>query len=242
LRAAPILLAIALLAVGGASSPVHLEPPFKKGTPDNWSFENNPIPRYADLSDEQRRKESQATDHLSGNYYCPAVVASRFNIYSNTYPRFGLMADDPRAFQRFLLSAAERTDHGSDVCFPSELLERVVGSGKNRCNFYEGKEDVDWVLQDDIDKVIDLIEARQIFMIERMILDPTLIKSNETVLDTKIYLMQLSEGRDWMQEQRERWRRQMLERDPERYQFIVEAAKDNDFRSVLRSNPPCFKD
>ena len=77
LRAALILLTVAMLALSGGSSPVHLEPPVTIDMPDEWSLKNKTVPRFSDLSDSEMELEMQATHHLDANDFCPAFVASK---------------------------------------------------------------------------------------------------------------------------------------------------------------------
>ncbi|MCJ8310044.1 MAG: hypothetical protein HRU27_06220 [Rhizobiaceae bacterium] len=240
--AALSLLLAALLALGGASSPAHLEPPFLYVSPDEWSFENKPVARIDELPSNVLDDAVNGLDETGAQDPCPIIVGHRYTYYQKAYPRFSLIADDPRAFQLFLHNAAERIRDDADGCLPSMLIDRIIDSGSDRCNFNVGKEYDDPVLRDDIDKVIELVEARHEVMVLQFSWNSTLIRSNEWLDDTKLYLMELGMKPDSYTFPRDLLLEAVFERDPDRYNFIVEAAKRNDFRAVLRTNPPCRPD
>ena len=240
--AALSLLMAALLVLSGASSPAHLEPPFLYVSPDEWSFENKPVARIDELPSDVLDDAVNGLDETGAQDPCPIIVGHRYTYYQKTYPRFSLIADDPRAFQLFLHNAAERIRDDADGCLPSMLIDRIIDSGSDRCNFNVGKEYDDPVLRDDIDKVIELVEARHEVMVLQFSWNSTLIRSNEWLDDTKLYLMELGMKPDSYTFPRDLLLEAVFERDPDRYDFIVEAAKRNDFRAVLRTNPPCRPD
>ena len=185
---------------------------------------------------------TDAVHCLRGVHRSLCSVGHRYTYYQKTYPRFSLIADDPRAFQLFLHNAAERITDDADGCLPSMLISRIIDSGSNRCNFNVGKEYDDPVLRDDIDKVIELVEARHAVIVVQFSLTSTLIRSNQLLIDTELYLMELGIKPDRYFSPRDLLLERLFERDPDRYNFIVEAAKRNDFRAVLRTNPPCWPD
>ena len=242
ISAATILLVFAFLALSGASSPVHLEPPFLHVTPAEWSFENKPVARFDELPHEVLMDQMELTERLQPTRFCFGAVAARYLYYLESYPRFNLIADNPRAFQLFLHNAIERSNELVDDCFPLHLLERIMGSGNHLCNFMVGKEINDPVLLDDVNKVIELVEARHTIMVHRLFSVPTQTNSNRLLTDTYVYLMELNLGPENSREGRDFLLIELIERDPDRYDFIVEAARRNDFRAVLRTNPPCRQD
>ena len=242
ISAAPILLVFAFLALSGASSPAHLEPPFLYMTPDEWPFENKPVAKFDEMPSVDRDKILDAVEDLPSEEYCPTLLAFRYQYYQNIYPRFGLIADDPRAYQLFLHNAVERSVQPKEICPPSQLMERIVDSGTHRCNLNLDQEYFDPVLRDDIDKVIELVEARHASMVEAMISTPSLTRSNSLHADTEIYLLELNVVPDWAHGGSDIMLEDLFERDPNRYDFIIEAARRNDFRAVLRTNPPCWQD
>ena len=239
LRAAPFLLTLAMLVFGTAFSPFQNAPSFQTQPPEEWSFEDNPVPMADQLTPEDLRREMNATEALGVNDFCPATVAFRYIIYRETYPRFELIADSPRAFQRFLHNAAERAIVDGDLCFPMELVRRYRDSGSNRCNFGIGSQVTDHVLRQDFDQIILLVEKRHIMTVEYLLQPLTYIESNKLLLSTKIYLMQFLQDPNMLKRRRADWHAEMMAQDPKRYAFIIEAAKRNDFRAVLRTNPPC---
>ena len=241
--AALSLLLAALLVLGGASSPAHLEPPFLYMSPDEWAFDNKPVARMDELPPDVLEDALKGMEEISiGDNACPFLAELRYAHYQKAYPRFSLIADDPRAFQLFLHNAAERITDDADGCLPSMLISRIIDSGSNRCNFNVGKEYDDPVLRDDIDKVIELVEARHAVIVVQFSLTSTLIRSNQLLIDTELYLMELGIKPARYFSPRDLLLERLFERDPDRYNFIVEAAKRNDFRAVLRTNPPCRPD
>ena len=242
ISAAPILLVFALLALSGASRPAHLEPQFLYMTPDEWPFENKPVAKIDEMPRVDRDRILDAIKDLPSNEYCPAVLDFRLQYYQKTYPRFSLIADDPRAYQLFLHNAVERSDRPGEICSPSLLIKRIVNAGTDRCNLNLDLEYTDPVLRDDIDKVIELVEARNASMVDALISTPSLTRSNNLLTDSVIYLLELNVAPDWAYEGRDIRLEVIFERDPDRYDFIVAAARRNDFRAVLRTNPPCRYD
>lgn len=239
-RAAYAIAVVSVLVFAFTGVSTLVQPPVKQVSAEEWSFKSYRVPTYDDLSSEQSSRESGQTDHLGIGKYCPGVVQARFEIYQDIYPRFVLIADRPRAFQRFLHAMVDRSYKSPELCFPSELIARVIDQGKGRCNLLQQSDSIDDVLRADIDKLIDMIERRHIMTVNRLMNNPTLIKTNRLRPDTLHYLRQLSDGIDAVSLHFSLWERRIRARDPNRLAFIEDAAKHNNFRSVLRSNPACL--
>ncbi len=137
------------------------------------------------------------------------------------------------------LAAVDISLESTELCFPSQLIDRVLLHGVGRCNLHQQLATVDPVLRDDSDKIIELIESRHIMTVNRLMNDPTLIVSNRLKSDTLHYLRQLSDGLDSVYLYFPLWEKRIRQRDPTRLSFIKAAARKNDFRRVLRTNPTC---
>ena len=241
-RAATAIAVVVVLATASLSVSWLVQPPVKPISVEEWSFELHPYLAYEDLNQEQLDFEWQQTHHSETGDYCPAVVRARYEIYQQTYPRYSLIAGTPRAFQRFLYAAVEASYQVPDVCFPAELIARVIDRGVGRCNLLQQSGTVDPILQADIEKLIEQIEWRHIMTVDTLMNNPTLIESNRLHADTLYYLSRLSQGQNSTHLYFPYWENIIRERDPDRVAFIETAATYNGFREVLRTNPPCRSD
>lgn len=247
---------LAVIAVLAVIATIRVQPGIFRPAPPrvtnlgDWSFESFPIPMFDDLSREERELEDSKLEDVPTEAYCEVTVRVRYETYQKRYPRYLDFADGPVAFQRFLHHMALRADHPGIGCPVVHLLHRVFDEGANRCDLNILRNDNDPVLQRDMDKVIELVEYRHYLMVSRLLSRGRLINSNDILWGTRYYLVMtgaVDVTRDkYITDTYEFDKRRILsslpERDPKRVQFIADAARRNDFRSVLRTNGGCRKD
>ncbi len=70
-----------------------------------------------------------------------------------------MIADQPGASQRFLHAANAISIDSPELCFQSQLIDRVLLHGVGRCNLHKQLVTGDPVLRSDIDKIIQLNES-----------------------------------------------------------------------------------
>lgn len=243
----------AVLAVSSAigfQAGVFRPVPQSISTLDDWSFDTFPIPQLEELTNEELQREQSMLDVASSEDYCEADVLARFDTYLAHYPRYRQFAGDQRALQKFLYHLVLRSDHSTTMCYPSYLVQRVFDHGKNRCNLNINVKKNHPVLQRDLDKVIELVEYRHSLLVYTLLNHAPVHDSSWLLWDTNYYLLMIdavdTDQLDGLEEIYETSRdivlSQLPDQDPKRVQFIADAAKRNDFRSVLATNSRCLID
>ena len=163
---------------------------------EDWSFTLHPVPRYAEMSQEEWDTAWHHTSDVDVSRYCKAVVDVHYEIYQKNNPRFRPFADSARAQQLFLHNAALRSSDDAMVCFPATLFSRVFEYGNGRCNFNIHRDEGDPIVRADLNMIIHLVEIRHPMMMQNLLFKSTLTRSNELLLDTQHYLLEQTRDQD----------------------------------------------